>query len=304
MIMKRIYKIIFILTLTCFTLHGQSYTRLNNFWDNLYSINPASINDAYLGTLTAATKQQWVKFPGAPQFYQLTGTVYFDDYYTQLGVKVMTEKKGYTTQLDASLSYTYALLLNNEWMMNMGISLGFQNLSYDVSQITFDDPEEYDFYSRLLKRNRMNSDLGLEFNYYGYKFGLASHNLISLFNKDDDLYPNTNILYGVYRQQNSDYISLGLGASVFQYGNIVQGEFNINAYLKKTMASDKMQIGFIYRTWKEVGLIFGVDWDKFKITYSADFNVGSMVRHSYGTHEIMLTYNFNRAYRCINCGWY
>ena len=286
------------------SIAAQSFSRINNYWDNLYSINPASINDAYLGSTSMAVRKQWAGFPGAPTLTQGTATVYFEDYYTQIGTKILAEKKGLTKQLQFDLSYTYALLLRNQWVLNMALTLNFQNLSYDITEITFPTNNIPEVYDRLLINNNLNAGIGFELNYYNYKFGLASQNLITAIKSENDLHPNTNIFYAAFREQNSEYVNIGLGLSMFQQKNILQGEFNVNTYFKKTMESEKIQLGIVYRTWREAAFLFGVDLNRFKILYSFDYNFSPVYRHSYGSHEIMLIYNFNRTYRCINCEWY
>lgn len=300
---RKVIATILISTIACLST-AQSFSRINNYWDNLYSINPASINDAYLGSASMAVRKQWAGFPGAPTLMQGTATVYFEDYYTQIGTKILAESKGLAHQLQFDISYTYALLLRNQWVLNMALALNFQNLSYDITEITFPANTIPEVYDRLLVNNNLNAGIGFELNYYNYKFGLASQNLITAIKAKNDLHPNTNIFYAAFREQNSDYANIGLGISLFQQKNIFQGEFNVNAYFKKTMESEKIQLGVIYRTWREAAFLFGVDLDRFKILYSFDYNFSPIYRHSYGSHEIMLIYNFNRTYRCINCGWY
>jgi len=302
--MKTRYNLLLLLLcLMYIPLVSQSHIRLNNYWDNTFSLNPASINDSYIGTISMATRQQWVNFLGAPSTYLATGTLYFEDYYTQIGMKILSQKKGLTNNTQIDLSYAYALLLRNDWVLNMGVALNYQNFSYDVSKITFPVDENPSTYERLIETNNLNSDIGIELNHFTYKLGFSSLNIFSLVNPKNDLHPNTNLLYAMYRQQNSDYLNLGVGLSAFQYSNIYQMEFNATAFLKKTGKSIPLQLGLFYRTWHEVGFIFGAEIDRMKITYSVDYNLGLIREKSFGTHEIMFTFNLKRTYRCRNCGW-
>ncbi|MDO9152241.1 MAG: PorP/SprF family type IX secretion system membrane protein [Paludibacter sp.] len=297
---------IYILLLICvyFDVQSQSHIRVNNYWDNVYSMNPASINNAYFGTLTTAVRKQWINFPGSPTLMFATGTLYLENYYTQLGMKILMEKKGYELTADIDLSYAYEVMLRNDWFLNLGLSMSFQNHSYDISQIRFEGSIIPSVYDRLLFENNLNTDAGFELNYHSWKFGGISHNLLSLFNDQNNLHINTNILYCFYRQQNSDYLNLGIGLSAFQYTNIYQAEINLTGFFKKTTETNPFQIGVFYRTWREMGMIFGIEMDDYKIYYSCDYNFGQFYRHSFGSHEIMLIYNFSRSYKCRNCWWY
>ena len=284
-------------------INSQSHIRLNNYWDNTYTLNPASINDSYIGSLSMATRQQWVTFPGAPRTYLVTGTMYIDDYYTQLGIKILTTKKGYSNDTKIDLSYAYALLLRRDWILNMGLALNFNNFSYDLSRITFPVNENPSTYDRLIETNNLNAIVGFELNHFTTKIGFTSTNLYSLINPINDLQLNTNILYVMHRQKNSDFLNWGVGVSAFQYSNMYQMEFNLTAFLKKTAEFSPVQLGLFYRTWHELGLIFGVEVDRIKISYSFDYNLGLIRENSIGSHEIMLIYNLKRSYKCRNCGW-
>jgi len=302
-------KKIYILCLVCClimtgNLSGQTYPRLNNYWDQLYTINPAAINDDYFCTLSTSSRQQWVNYSGAPRTYISTATFYLDDYYTQFGVRMLVEPKGFTQKADLGLGYAYRLMLANNWRLNMGLTLSFQNFSYDISEITFPGIDNPQIYDRMIFTNKINADLGFELNYFTWKLGMSSHNIISAFDNDNDLHPLTNLGYVYYRQQNSNWVNWGGGLSVFQYSNIVQSEINVNAYVKKTYETDDYQIGLLYRTWNELGLIFGMNFGSFKFRISYDYNLGLIRHHSLGTAELMLIYKFNRQGKCRNCGWY
>lgn len=288
------------LTITSFS---QSYSRLNDYWDQLYTINPASINDEYFCTVATSSRQQLKSFPGSPRTYISTATFYLDNYYTQFGAKLLIEPKGVTQKTDAELTYAYRLLLANKWRLNMGLGVNFQSFSYDVSELVFPSDDNPQIYDRMIFTNNINASLGFELNYRAWKIGMSSHNIVSAFSKSNDLHPLTNLAYVYSRQQNYDWINWGGGISIFQYSNIFQGEMNINAYFKKTHETDDFQIGLLYRTWREIGLIFGMNFGPFRFRASCDYNLGLIRDHSWGTYELMLIYNFNLLQRCRNCGW-
>ena len=112
--------------------YAQSNVRLNNFWDNLYSINPAYITNKYLGSIGIAARKQWMGFPGAPSTYLVTGTLVLDKLNTQFGVKAYEDMIGYTHTSSASLSYAYAVNLNDDWRLHLGVAASFQSLWYDM----------------------------------------------------------------------------------------------------------------------------------------------------------------------------
>lgn len=287
------------------TMQSQSHIRLNNFWNNGFSINPAAINDSYQNSVTVATRKQWLNFPGAPTAVYASGTMYLEDYYTQLGFRLMTERKGYTQATDINLAYAYALSLSNDFVINIGFSGSYQNFAYDRNMISFaDDENNASIYENLLFKNSFNASLGVELVYNSLKLGYCSQNVFSIFSTENQLNLNTNMLYLFYKQRSANTTNFGVGASAFQYSDFFQAELNASMFYKRDAASNELQLGLFYRTMYEIGAIAGIDFGKLKISYSFDYNLGQVFNHSYGTHEIMFTYNFKPSRQCKTCRWY
>jgi len=294
--------IILILNLTAMMLVAQSDIRLNNDWTKTYIINPASITDQYLWEFNLSDREQWVGVQGAPRTDFLSGTLYLDELNTQFGIKLWYDKIGVTTTCDADLTYAYALSLNKYWKLNMGLGLSFQMLGYDVSKVnslTANDPAVL---TRLINENNINSEIGFELISKYYKFGVSSKNIFSLFAPINKLYTNTNYIYGMYRDYTHDYINLGYGVCGIQYSNMYQAEFNLTGYFKSTLQTNPFQLGLVYRTWGEVGVLVGLDLShNFRMSYSYDYNFSGISNASFGTQELMLTYRVDKVFKCKNC---
>ncbi len=302
--------------LACLQLLAQSNIRFNNFWDNMYTVSPAAINDTYFGELSMGTRKQWLTFPGAPVTMFASGTVYIEDLYTQIGLKVLADKIGYTTKTDVDLSYAYAIYLNTEWQMNLGIAASYQSFHFDYDKVILTNPNEAIPYNN---DHNFNTDLGFEFSNFEWRIGGASQNFLTLFRnpnytpgrfvnsgnglKISDMHPNTNILYAMYGPTGNTFVNVGGGICGIQTANVLQAEMNVTAFFKRTTETNAFQLGAFYRTWQEMGLLFGIHFDRMRIYYSYDFNVGEIYRNLLGTHEIILTYKLNRTYKCRNC-WY
>lgn len=290
---------------TLFQLVGQSHVRLNNYWNNGYSINPAAINDSYQNSITLATRKQWLNFPGAPLAIYASGTMYLSDYSTQLGFKVLTESKGFTQLTDISIGYAYALSISREMVINMGLSASYQNFAYDRSKISMADAESNEaLYRNLLFKNNFNATIGAELAYNDFKLGVTSQNVFSIFNPNNKLFINTNIAYLFFKQYTSNSMNFGAGISAFHYADFFQMELNGTMFYRRDANSNELQLGLFYRTKFELGAIIGIDFGKFKVSYSFDYNLGQVFNHSYGTHELMLTYNFKPSRECKTCRWF
>ena len=300
--MKKIGCLLFI-HVVMFSLIAQSNIRLNNFWDRTYFINPASINDLSLAEFNMAARKQWIGFPGAPSTLFASGTTYLESMHTQFGIKVLQDKIGVTNTSDIDLAYAYSLELQRNWKLNMGLGVCYQLLSYDMNSLVLPTDDDPVIYEKLLKENNFNANLGMELTNKFWKIGASSQNLFSLFSNSKQ-FVNTNFVYAMYREYSHDYINLGYGACGIQYGNLYQMELNMTGYFKITPQSDAFQVGLFYRTWNEMGAIFGIDLTKqIHLSYSYDYNVGGISRSSVGTQELILTYKLPKEWRCKNC-WY
>ena len=148
----------------------------------------------------------------------------------------------------------------------------------------------------LLQQSNFNTDIGFELINDTWKFGTSGQNLFSLIYDENTVQINSDYLYAMYRKRTNKPIELQYGVCGIKYGSLYQMEFNITTFFKFQQESDVFQVGLLYRTKTEMGLIFGFNFNEnMHMTYGYDFNVSGISRSSIGTHELMLVYNFNKV---------
>ena len=279
---------------------SQSNIRLNNYWDNLYSINPASINNQYTAMVTIADRKQWSGFEGAPNSVFASASAYIEHYATQVGVKLVRDKIGYTSTSNLGLTYAYAVTLDTEWKLNLGLSGNIHSLSYDLDQINLASTDDPKVYRVLQNANDFNTDIGFEFVSKSLLIGGSSQNFISLFAPEKNrTYPYTNFLYTMYRNLSDNMLDFGFGANAIQNRNLYQMELNTTAYLKNYEMEDLFKFGLFYRTKNEMGAILGANLgNSLYVSYSYDFNLGGISHSSLGTHELMLILKLGKIDNC------
>lgn len=290
---KTIY--ILLLNLLSIIVVGQSNIRINNFLENPYYINPAAIDDESAAVFSMTARKQWVGFPGAPSTIYATGTTYLNKLRTQFGVKVFNDKIGISNTFNVALSYAYSVKLQSKWQLHLGLAANFQNLSYDLSDLSSVYADDPSFYSKLLKANNYNSDLGAQLTNKSLTVGLSSQNLFSMFFDENKLQTNSNYLYAKYRYRTLDFIHLQAGVAAIQSNRIFQMEFNLTSFFTTYRHKDIFQLGMFYRTRTEMGVLFGVNLgESLHAWYSFDYNVAGISKNTVGTHELMLVYNLER----------
>lgn len=301
----KIFLISLLLYLTSSIACAQSNIRLNNLWSNPYYINVASVDESSFANMSVAVRKQWLTFPGSPTTSFASARFYFDDFYTQLGFKLIQDKIGYISTTELNLSYSYTLVFYSGWHMHLGVGGSYQALSYDLSKVSSEIDFDPLIYDKLNFYHNFNSDAGLEITNRGIKFGLSTQNMFSIFNETNRLRPNTNFAYAIYRQTNDRFLNIGMGVVGIQYDNMFQAEFSTSAYFKVGANKDALQLGVFYRTIEEMGGIVGFDIGKFAhISYSYDFNIGGISRNSLGTHELIFNYKIDRKKNCKHCDYY
>jgi len=299
---------LFIFSLLSSLAVAQSDIRLNNYWVNPQYINPATIYDKYQAVFSLAARNQWFGFPGSPNTYFASGSTYLENFHTQLGIIVLQDKIGYTSTTSIGLTYGYAIAFQRSWELHLGLGMNYQSLNYDQSKVNLTNNNDPFFNDKLNIVSNFNADIGIEVTNKSIKLGASSQNIFSIFNKENNQQPNTNFLYGRYREQSSDMINMGYGICGIQYSNMFQAELNVTSYFKMPNRSglndnqDKFDIGMFYRTGREAGFIFGFDISEaIHVSYSYDYHFGGISFSSYGTNELMLTYNLIRKPLCHNC---
>jgi len=290
-------KIIYLLLLQLFStaVISQSNVRLNNYLEIPYYINPASINYQAASEYSIVARKQWIGFPGAPSTFFATGTTYIEKYNTQIGAKVYEDKIGFTNTFNVSISYAYSLKIAPDWGLGLGLAANYQNLSYDLSELSASDRDNPVFYTKLLNSSNYNCDLGAQLSNESLTLGMSSTNIYSIFFPENKLQTNSNYLYAKYLNTTLDPVNIQYGVSAVQTNNTLQMKFSLTSYFKYYRGNDLFQAGIFYRTRSEMGVLFGVNLNKsIHLWYSFDFNVGGIDRNTIGTHEVMLIYDLAR----------
>jgi type IX secretion system PorP/SprF family membrane protein len=257
-----------------------------------------------------SARKQWVGLLGAPSTVFASATTYLEDYQSQIGIMAIQDKIGYTSTIDINFTYAYALIFRSDWQVHFGLGGSFQKQSYDLSKLNVVDETDSHIYEQLVTNNDINADLGFEITNRYLKFGLSSKNILSIIPKEYIQKPNTNYMYVRYRDFSDNAANIGLGICGIQNANIYQAEFNITSYFKapnyagRQNTPDLFDLGLYYRTGGELVFIMGFEIsDDLHISYSYDYHFGGIRLSSYGTNEIMFTYNLNKNASCKNC-WY
>jgi type IX secretion system PorP/SprF family membrane protein len=317
--MKRQY--IYILTtiglLSGIEAMAQADISMATHWNNRASYNPAFITRTDYLYLFSNTRHQWVGVNGAPVVYNVQVSQYFHRLRSALGISLVNDKIGATQAFNPMLTYAFRIAKKEGWSLSMGLSGGMFVRSINSSLFdaeTANDPSLYNYYDKISKPD---FNVGFEFQNSHFILGLSSTHILTI-GKSDSLFLNTNHRYGylIYKNDNLDLISYGLGMQVVNRYNLTVLEGNFSFRFKQhpngllSVPQEILDFGFTCRTSRDITLMFGLMISRYlRIGYAYDQNLLPMYYQN-KTHEVMLEYRIpaKAALTIFRCGnkeyWY
>ena len=283
---------------------SQSNIRINNYWENTYYINPASMISEYQYVASLAAREQWISFPGAPQteYFTFTSKLYTNKTHStqigQLGIKIFHDKIGYTNLFHLSPSYSYSVRLNMKWLLNLGAAYKIRSTSYDLSKATTQNVGDPVLNTTQTNWSNHNADIGFEIISYSMLIGFSSQNFLSLFIDADNYQTNANFLYAIFKTELDETFNLLSGVSFINNHNLFQTEIKLSL-VTSSRHFPNFEVGAFYRTTKEFGVLFGVDIvNNLRLAFSYDYNVSGIIHSSYGTPEALLIWKLGKIRNC------
>lgn len=276
------------------TSWSQQEAQFTQYLDNMQYYNPAYVGSRDAMNLTLLHRQQWVGFKGAPMSTSLSFHTPLKLKGLGIGISALNDKWGpvNSTWVDLDISYSLKFKKGNG-QLSFGVKGGLNilNSSFgNLYQVDEGDPmvaEEY--------RNSMLGNIGAGIYYHSDHFfaGVAVPRI-----GEDLTISDGNIKYADQRHY---YLMIG-------------GYFNVNRMLKIRPSAmvkmtenaplaidgslafifyDKFWLGANYRVLESAGFIAQYQISpQFKLGYGFDLPTTQLIRHSYGTHELLLSIDF------------
>jgi type IX secretion system PorP/SprF family membrane protein len=300
-------------------LSAQEYPISNQYHFNYYLANPAVAGSTDCSYFMLTHHQQWVGVSDAP----MTDVFAFQTRLKNnvgLGAYLFTDKNGYSLQQGAQLTFAYHLLLDQrnrysrqiykDRQLSFAVSAKFFNFDFDPQLYLLAGGSTTDpAYQNLASAMAFNANVGAYFVSYGFFAGLSFTNLAPMKMPAYDvnlepIIPLTGLFFiGNEFQTNS---TERLEPSLMIKANAL-GEWQGDANIKYSSSFPKdnfaywLQLtyrhGFDANNNQSLNLMpmVGFQFDKFHIGYTYTVDLNRLVRHSYGTHQIMLGYTLCSA---------
>jgi len=267
------------------------------YMENMLTINPAYAGSKDLLTMMIVSRNQWVSMPGAPitrtfeMHSPVTGTN------TGLGLSVLNDQIGPVKQTGIYFDYSYTLNFSNKRSLALGLKAGVNFFEAGLANLTTNDPNDPVFANDISRNFLPNFGVGAFFHTDRYYIGLSIPKLI-----ENDINKSDFSIQNITSEQMHIFF---IADYIFDVNRIVKFKPSIlTKYVKNTPVSvnldgtflfyDRLWLGAMYRVGDSFGGLFQIQvTNQLKIGYSYDLPINALGAYNGGTHEIMVTYDFN-----------
>lgn len=295
--MKRIAILIVFGIMLVEAVSAQQLARRTQYLFNPYLLNPAVAGTTPYSPITAAYRNQWTGFDGAPSTYMLSGHTRIPNVNLGVGAIFFHDNTGGAiARTGAEISGAYSIDLNNRDAVSFGLSGVFSQFRFDGRDLVVRDLDDPALVNGLETAFNFDATFGMMVYGEDYFFGFSIPQLIQtklgVVGVLEDM--NQNVRHfnfmGSYRYDfNTTWAYHPTALIRFTEASPVQ--FDI---LNKFMYRDFLWAGVTYRHLDAVAVAFGVEHLDFAFAYSYDVTTTGARALSPHTHELTLSYRIPR----------
>lgn len=311
------------LVLLCryFPVHAQQDIQFSQYVFNAVNINPAYAGYKGGTNINAVYRKQWTGFPGSPQ----TATFSVDwltphrEDRVALSVRVLSDKLGAQETLSAWGGYTYRIPLNEEGTKRLCFGLGAGVTQYSIDGNVFQYVDNNDNTIPIGKTSHVQPDANFGVYYYtpAYYITASVNDMLAV--STVKAYNWNNQLFSSMVRSPHMYVGAGTVLNVsdaikikpsFMWKEDFKGptNFDFNAFV---LLDEVIWLGASYRTavdlWHKghlqndleqtdaasvIAEVFAAPW--LRIGYSYDFTTSGLNSYQTGTHEISVSFFFQK----------
>jgi type IX secretion system PorP/SprF family membrane protein len=298
-----------IFTISTLTLSSQETSVYENYYFDLFIINPAITGIGYLPEADLSVRRQWVGFPDAPTTLLLSGDLragkkgFYDSRKflnknplkmtgrVGLGAALFTDINGPLTYTGCILSYAFHLPVNSKSTFSFGLSATGSYYAFNSSVLQPDQPDD----PYLLSGNdhvfSANFNLGIYFRNEDFFAGLSADKILPDFLTvfEDKMFQPSFFLLGGTKIKLSDKSFLLEPAVVIKAiaDSDPSIDFHIRLYIKQLN-----WIALSYGTSGKMNFRFGLRLYKMLYAgYNYEITLGDAASYSLGSHEVHIGIN-------------
>ena len=289
--MKKYLLIFSLLCTGVSTVYSQQEKLLTHFIFDKMSINPGATGVGMPAQVcgTMIYRNQWDKFNGAPNSALFNAEANLSQYFpSAVGLSFYHDAIGFSRQNNLTINYAYHLPIA-DGQLGLGVGLGLISYGMSPTWVTPNDPTDA---SLPVATNEINFDANFGVYYAhnkGWYAGISSTHLPAA--ELTQLNFNTARHYyamGGYRYSDAFGVNnLDLEANLLLRTDLVAFSSDINV---RAIWNDMFYGGITFRPDDAVGIMAGMNWQRFTFGYSYDVTINRISTISAGSHELLVRY--------------
>ena len=303
--MKKIIYSIALLCASAVSLNAQQEAQFTQFMYNKLYINPAYAGARGVPSLMAIYRSQWVGFEGAPQSILASYNGPFLSKRVGVGATIAHTKIGLQRDFQATVSYSYDMVAQDEFSLRLGLSGSLRSLGFayndaqpgQTGDLSIEDQRINDFYGNV---GAGIYGTVMEQYYFGISVPRLYSNAIGLSNINADvLAKESQHFYGMAGAilPLSEDISL-MPAVLLKYVKNApfDADINLNLDIRK-----KFTAGISYRLGGDGSgdsvdlLAFWQAAPQFAVGAAYDFSLSNLKDYNAGSFEVLLQYDLKQV---------
>lgn len=267
------------------------------YMENLMTVNPAYAGSKDLLSLMIVSRDQWVTMADAPDTRTIAVHTPVTNTNMGLGLSILNDQIGPVKQTGLYFDYSYTLHFNNQHNLALGLKAGVNFYDASLTELLTNDPDDPVFASDINRSFLPNFGVGAFYYTNRYYLGLSVPKLIkNTINKNGFAVEHLNkeeihlFLMGGYVLDVNRIVKFK-PSFLYRYVSNAPLSFDLNGTF---MFYDRLWLGAMYRLGESFGAMVQIQaTNQLKIGYSYDLPISRLGAYNKGTHEIMLSFDFN-----------
>ncbi len=316
-----------ILTLVCLatSLKGQQLPLYSQYSMNRFLLNPAVAGTEGFTTVSLTAREQWIGFKGTPKTHSITiDSKLLPDSYISKAISIRKKKRkssragkvgigghiynDHNGPIDRTgIEGTYAYHLDLEkTLISFGLSVNFFQMRLNTDKLILAD----DLPDEVIDGGKHtlfipDASIGIYALSQDYYAGISTINVLQSLvqfgkNRTGDYHLNRQYnLMGGYKYLLNDDL-LFEPSFLLKIPQTMRAQLDIQM---KVHIKQDYWAGLTFRTGSAFCIFGGAKVDRYFIGYAFDYNFNSLMKHTFGSHEIMAAVKFGesaRRYKWLN----
>jgi len=263
---------------------------------NQYLFNQALINPAYVGafdnaSVTLMSRAQWVGIEGAPVTNSLTAHSSIFNNKGGVGVYVLNDRLGVSNNSEVFATFSYKIDFGNA-RLAVGLQGGMIQYKYDYSELNLEFVNDPSF--TPTNENFMRPNFGFGVLYYSeyYYIGVSIPRILDV-TVNDGISESTRYKRHYYLSGGVIFpLSNGVKIKPSTLIRVVNNQVSVDIN-GSVLIAESLWLGLLVRNFNTFGALAEIQIsDRLRIGYSMELPSTKLITNQWGTHEIMVGFDF------------